>query len=97
MQHGFVSPYNDLCPFYTDDEGRVSDARCVPGCVAIAMEQILTYYRRTYTLQDTLKGWSTPHYEIDDLLPGEVYETQNICNLYNVKDESAEKHLERMH
>lgn len=91
MQHGFVSPYNDLCPFYTDDEGRVSDVRCVPGCVAIAMEQILTYYRRTYTLQDTLKGWSTPHYEIDDLLPGEVYETQNICNLYNVKDESAEE------
>ena len=35
MQHGFVSPYNDLCPFYTDDEGRVSDARCVPAVLPL--------------------------------------------------------------
>ena len=42
-QHGAESPYNDLCPYYTDDKGNVSTNRCLAGCVAIAMEQVLTY------------------------------------------------------
>lgn len=81
-QHSFGSPYNDLCPYFTDDEGNVSSSRCVAGCVAIAMEQVLTYYRRTYTLQDTLHGWSTPHYTIPDILPGFSVDSRLIADNY---------------
>ena len=38
MEHGIYSPFNDLCPYYTYDDGTISTKRCVPGCVAIAME-----------------------------------------------------------
>lgn len=93
MEHGIYSPFNDLCPYYTYDDGTISTKRCVPGCVAIAMEQVLTYYRRTYTLQDTLKGWTTPHYTINDLLPGEVYETQLIRNTYGDGNDTPETSL----
>ena len=81
-QHGYHTPYNDACPYYTDDNGVRSDVRCVPGCVAIALEQILTYYKRTYTLQDTLHGWQTPHYTIPDILPGEVVDASMIRDKY---------------
>lgn len=80
--HYFGSPYNDLCPYYTDDNGVTSSQRCVAGCVAIAMEQILAYYKRTYTLQDTLKGWVTPHYTIADILPGENVDASLIRDSY---------------
>lgn len=94
-QHSFTSPYNDLAPYYTDDEGVTSLNRCVPGCVAIAMEQVLTYYRRTYTLQDTLYGWETPHYVIPDLLPGEQFDTKLIRNSYDDTEEgTAEERCE---
>lgn len=82
-QHGAESPYNDLCPYYTDSQGNVSANRCLAGCVAIAMEQVLTYYRHTYTLQDTLHGWTTDHYTVDDILPGESIDTRLILDNYN--------------
>ena len=50
--------------------------------MAIALEQILTYYKRTYTLQDTLHGWQTPNYTIPDILPGEVVDASLIRNEY---------------
>lgn len=87
--HYFGSPYNDLCPYYTDDNGVTSKERCVAGCVAIAMEQILAYYKRIYTLQDTLKGWTTPHYTIPDILPGETVDARLIRDSY--KDGLATK------
>ena len=93
-QHGFGSPYNDLCPYYTDDEGNTSTQRCVAGCVAIAMEQVLTYYHRTYTLQDTLHGWTTNHYTINDLLPGYTIHSQRIIDNYDKEESSAEQRNE---
>ena len=50
-------PYNSACPFFLNADSVLSSERCVVGCVATALEQILTYYQRVYTLQDTLKGW----------------------------------------
>lgn len=63
-------PYNMLCPRWTYDDGSVSEERCLSGCVATCIEQIMAYYRYPEVLLDTLHGWSTPHYTIDDLLPG---------------------------
>jgi len=37
------SPYNDLCPTYTDSKGNVS--RAVTGCVATACAQVMNYHQ----------------------------------------------------
>ena len=90
-QHGAESPYNDLCPYYTDDKGEVSTNHCLAGCVAIAMEQVLTYYRRTYTLQDTLHGWTTDHYSVADVLPGQSVDTRLILDNYKTESGTPEQ------
>lgn len=77
------SPYNGYCPYYTADDGTVSAERCVVGCVATALEQILTYHKRIYTLQDTLHGWHTEHYEIADILPGNTVDSRLIRDQYD--------------
>lgn len=72
------APYNNQCPYYRYTDGTLSERPCVVGCVATAMEQILSYYRRTYVLQDTLHGWTTDHYDISDVLPGEQVDSRLI-------------------
>lgn len=78
-------PYNRLCPYYRHADGTLHSAPCVVGCVATAMEQILTYYRRTYTLRDTLKGWETEHYRIPDVAPGVSIDTRQILDNYDTQ------------
>lgn len=77
------SPYNAYCPFYTYDDGSISQERCVVGCVATALEEVISYYRRTVTLLDTLKGWTTPHYTLPDIAPGTRVDCQLIANNYD--------------
>ena len=77
------APYNAHCPFYKLDDGTLSSERCVVGCVATALEEIITYYRRPVVLLDTLHGWSTTHYDIPDVLPGTRVETSGILNDYD--------------
>lgn len=72
------APYNAQCPYYRYADGTLSERPCVVGCVATAMEQILSYYRRNYVLQDTLHGWTTDHYDIPDVLPGEQVDSRLI-------------------
>lgn len=64
------APYNLLCPYWTYDDGTVSDDRCLSGCVATCIEQIMAYYHYPEALVDTLHGWSTDRYTLADLLPG---------------------------
>lgn len=78
-------PYNRLCPYYRHADGTLHSTPCVVGCVATAMEQILTYYRRTYTLRDTLKGWETEHYRIPDVAPGVSIDTRQILDNYDTQ------------
>lgn len=67
-------PYNLLCPYYIHSNGRVSTERCLSGCVATSIEQIMAYYKYPAALLDTLHGWETPNYVIDDLLPGTAFD-----------------------
>lgn len=83
------APYNALCPYYLHSDGTLSEARCIVGCVATAMEQILTYHRKTYTLQDTLHGWQTEHYTISDVLPDESVDTRIILDNYDTQTYTA--------
>lgn len=88
------APYNNHCPYYTYADGTVSETRCVVGCVATALEEVISYYRRTVTLCDTLHGWSTDHYVIDDVLPGASVDTRLVRDDYNTEgsytDEEAD-------
>ena len=85
------APYNNDCPYYLYSDSTLSTTRCVVGCVATAMEQILTYYRREYVLQDTLHGWSNEHYQIPDVLPGERVDTRLVLDDYDSTPATAEE------
>lgn len=67
---GQEEPYNLLCPHWRFESGEVSTERCLSGCVATAIEQVMAYYRYPDALTDTLHGWSTENYDIADMLPG---------------------------
>jgi len=85
-------PFNRSCPYYIDDEGEVSQERCISGCVATCIEQVLTYYRYPEALIDTLHGWSTDHYTIPDVMPGTPIDWDNILYDYRqgYTDEQAQ-------
>ena len=85
------APYNNYCPHYTDDHGTTSSERCVVGCVATALEEVLTYYRREYVLADTLHGWSTAHYTVQSMLPGEKVDSRLILDNYDTGEATAEE------
>ena len=71
------APYNLLCPRWTYDDGTVSEERCLSGCVATCIEQIMAYYRYPEALLDTLHGWQTDNYVIEDLMPGTRFDWDN--------------------
>ncbi|QFQ13129.1 hypothetical protein C7Y71_008955 [Pseudoprevotella muciniphila] len=91
-KHSYNEPYNAYCPYYMDDDSTMSEVRCRVGCVATALEQILTYYRRDVVLLDTLHGWTTRHYTIDDILPGTTVGTKNIRDIYTTADTDEDVH-----
>ena len=76
------APFNGACPYYIHSNGTLSEERCVVGCVATALEEVISYYRRTVVLLDTLHGWSTKHYDIPDVLPGTSVDTRLILDRY---------------
>lgn len=78
-------PYNVFCPHYKHSDGTVEEKPCVVGCVATAMEQVLSYYGCTYTLTDTLKGWTTERYTIPDVLPGASVDAGLILDNYDTE------------
>lgn len=77
------APFNGACPYYLHSNGTLSEERCVVGCVATALEEIISYYRRTVVLLDTLHGWSTKRYDIPDVLPGTTVDTRLILDCYD--------------
>ena len=77
------SPFNSSCPFYKYNDGTVSEEHCEVGCVATALEQILTYYRRDYVLQEDLIGWETEHYIIPNVPKGSHVDSRLIANDYS--------------
>ena len=70
-------PYNLLCPYWTYEDSTVSERRCLSGCVATCIEQMMAYYRYPEALIDTLHGWQTDNYVIEDLLPGTRFDWDN--------------------
>ena len=71
------APYNLLCPRWTSDDGTVSEEHCLSGCVATAIEQVMAFYRYPEALKDTIFGWETENYTLDNLLPGTRFDWSN--------------------
>ena len=74
------APYNGLCPYYRYEDESMSKERCQVGCVATALEEIITYHTRNVVLKDTLHGWETEHYSIENVMPGTVVNTGLILD-----------------
>ena len=75
-------PYNASAPFFMNENGQVSQERCMSGCVATALEQVVSYWRHPAELADTLFGWKTDNYVIPDVLPGTKIDWDNILPNY---------------
>lgn len=78
---GQSAPYNLSCPYYTTEEG-TSTQRCLTGCVATALEQILTYYRQPAQLQDSLARIETPHYVVESVPAGTPVDWAHVRDIY---------------
>lgn len=78
---GQSAPYNLSCPYYTTEEG-TSTQRCLTGCVATALEQILTYYRQPAQLQDSLARIETPHYVVEGVPAGTPVDWAHVRDIY---------------
>lgn len=78
---GQSDPYNLSCPYYTTEEG-TSTQRCLTGCVATALEQILTYYRQPAQLQDSLARMETPHYVVEGVPAGTLVDWAHVRDIY---------------
>ena len=77
------APFNGSCPHYFDESNGLSADNCLVGCVATALEQVMTYYQYPKMTLDTLFGWTTEHYTVDTVLPGRKIDFQNILDDYN--------------
>ncbi|MFA6819745.1 MAG: C10 family peptidase [Bacteroidaceae bacterium] len=75
-------PFNGSCPYYMDEGKQVDTKRCKVGCVATALEEILTYYQYPQELKDTLWGWKTAHYTVDTIPKGTKLDFDQILNVY---------------
>lgn len=84
------APFNNHCPYLTYADGSRSQNRCLVGCVATALEQILTYYRFPEQLQDTLFGWRTANYTVDTIAPGTPLCFDDILDVYEENGYTAE-------
>lgn len=76
------APFNNACPYYKYDDGTLSTDRCPVGCVATALSQVMHYYQYPTQTQDTLYGWSTEHYNLENILPGAPIDWSNIRDHY---------------
>lgn len=74
------APYNASCPYY-DYGDSVSSQRCLVGCVATAMEQLLSHYRHPQALLDSISGWETPNYTIASVPSGSRIDWDNVADL----------------
>lgn len=86
-------PYNRLCPFYTYPTGETAPRRCPVGCVATAMEMVVSHYQRRITLASPLEALTTANYTLPEVPAGATLDTRLVLPRYvagQYTDEQAE-------
>lgn len=76
------APFNNYCPYYFDENGKQSTNRSVVGCVATALESIISYHRQPVVLQDVLPAWSSKNFTTTDIPAGTTIDTRLILENY---------------
>lgn len=76
-------PFNGMCPYYRYEDGTWGTSRCLVGCVATAASEVMRHHAWPEALLDTLHGWSTPHYELSDVLPGTRLDWEHMLDGYD--------------
>lgn len=76
------APFNRDCPYYVDDNGKTSSQRCIVGCVATALESVISYHRREIVTLDVLPEWSTKNFTTTDIPAGTRIDTRLILEDY---------------
>lgn len=74
------APFNNSCPYYNYGDS-LSSERCLVGCVATAIEQLLSYYRHPLALLDSIPGWSTEHYSLSSVPAGTPIYWDDVADL----------------
>lgn len=75
-----TDPYNRSCPYYNYGDS-ISSEPCYVGCVATALEQLLSYYRYPQCLQDSIEGWKTENYTIPTVQAGTTINWDDVADL----------------
>lgn len=75
-----TAPYNRSCPYYNYGDS-VSSQPCLVGCVATAIEQLLSYYRYPDALLDSIPGWKTDNYSLETVPSGSVIDWDDVADL----------------
>lgn len=74
-------PFNRQCPTYIDG-GKDTGQRCQVGCVATALESIVSFYGREVVLQDVLPARSSQNFVTTDIPAGTKVDTRLILSDY---------------
>lgn len=92
------TPYNDQCPPYEGIETGLQGKRCVTGCVATAMAQVLNYHQWPKTLTNGLPAYETIDDCSDDSLtwhidslPPVTFDWDNMLDEYKVVNPDTKK------
>lgn len=75
-----TAPFNASCPYYNYGDS-VSSQRCMVGCVATSIEQLMSFYRYPYALCDSIPGWETQNYSLSTVPVGSVIDWENVADL----------------
>ena len=81
------APFNLCCPYYYEDGKQVGEERCLVGCVATALEVIITYYRYPPALKDTLSMKAAGYV----VMPGTALDFDHILNIYKEGEYTEEE------
>ncbi len=74
------APYNASCPYYNYGDS-ISSEPCLVGCVATAIEQLLSYYRNPDALCDSIPGWTTQNYTLVTVPTGSKIDWDDVADL----------------
>lgn len=84
------APYWDQAPLYNGDDPELKGKRCVSGCIATAMAQIMNYYKWPKTVPDGIPSYDyeTTYNGIDkvlhmDALPPVTFDWDNTLDDYS--------------
>ncbi|MBQ9666840.1 MAG: C10 family peptidase [Bacteroidaceae bacterium] len=81
-QWGQGTPYNDMCP-------TIGDERCVTGCVATAVAQLMKYYNHPKSSKATFQYRTSTNKITMRALPATDFDWDNMQNAYYYGEASA--------